>query len=88
MDGYLDTEVAHRALELRMAQEELHSAQVPGSSIDERRLGAANGMVQSVAGSSPTSSTMNPQSVHTVGCSKMGGRMNAAREKKVVGRKT
>jgi len=44
MDGYLDTKVAHRALELLMAQEELHSAQVPGSSIDERRLGAANGM--------------------------------------------
>jgi hypothetical protein len=31
---YLHTEVANRAFELRVAQEELHGAQVPGSSID------------------------------------------------------
>ncbi len=41
---YLDAKVANRALELRVAQQELHSAQVFGPPINQRRLRAAYGM--------------------------------------------
>jgi hypothetical protein len=41
---YLDPEVANRAFELCVAQEKLHGAQILGSSTDQRRLGAADGM--------------------------------------------
>jgi hypothetical protein len=55
---YLDTVVANRAFELRVAQEELHRAQVlGGSSIDQGWLCAADGTVSVAAGSRPTSST-------------------------------
>jgi hypothetical protein len=54
--------VANRALELRMAQEELHSAQILGPSIDQRRLGTADGM-GSVSGSRPISSTQESTSI-------------------------
>ena len=36
--------IADGAVELRVAQEELHGAQVLGPPIDQRRLGAADGM--------------------------------------------
>ena len=41
---HLDAKVTNRALELRMAQQELHGAQVLGPPVDQRRLGAADGM--------------------------------------------
>jgi hypothetical protein len=41
---YLDAEIANRTLELGVAQQELHGAQVLGPPINQRRLCATNGM--------------------------------------------
>jgi hypothetical protein len=81
---YLDTEVADRAFELRVAQGKLDRAQVLGSSIDQRRLGAADGM-GSVSGRIKTN-FLDP-GIHNSSILS-GARMNAAWEEEVVRRKT
>jgi len=40
----LDAKVPHGAFQFRMAQEQLHGSQVPGSGIDQRWLGTPNRM--------------------------------------------
>ncbi len=40
----LDTKISNRALDLRVAQQQLHRAQVAGSPIDKRRLGSTWGV--------------------------------------------
>ena len=45
----LDAEVSHGALELRMAEEQLHGSQIPGSPVDEGWLGTPD-RVRSVPG--------------------------------------
>ena len=81
---YLDTEVADRAFELRVAQGKLDGAQVLGSSIDQRRLGAADGM-GSVSGRIKTN-FLDP-GIHNSSILS-GARMNAVWEEEVVRRKT
>ena len=71
-----------------VAQQELHGAQVLGSSIDQRRLGAADGM-GSVSGRIKTD-FLDP-GIHNSSIpsgAQMRGRMNAAREEEVVRRET
>ena len=41
---YLDPEVSHGALDLRVAKQELDSTQIARSPIDQRRLGSAERM--------------------------------------------
>jgi hypothetical protein len=85
---YLDPEVANRALELRVAQEKLHGAQVLGSSIDQRRLGAPDGM-GSVSGWIETDFLdLEIHNSSILSGAQMRGRVNAAREEEVVRRKT
>ncbi len=85
---YLDAKVANRALELHVAQQQLHSAQILGPPIDQRRLGAADGMC-SVSGRIKTD-FLDP-GIHNpsvLSGAQMRGRVNAAWEEKVIRRKT
>src|ERR1700722_7934270 len=81
---YLPTEVAASGFELRVAQGKLDGAEVLGSSIDQRRLGAADGM-GSVSGRIKTN-FLDP-GIHNssiLSGARMRGRMNAAWEEKRV----
>jgi len=40
----LDAKVAHRALDLRVAEQRLNSAQIPSPPVDQRRLGPSQGV--------------------------------------------
>lgn len=39
-----DAQVSHRALKLRMAKQQLHSSQVLGTPVNQRRFGPPHGM--------------------------------------------